>query len=109
MDSPTSSRSPSPSILSHEDETYHIFGFVAATGTGCVLAARNNAGDLVAIKVVHKSLVYPVSYARDNLLEERAIMGKIAESAKPFLVRLLACWSDKANVYFVMVSLAICM
>jgi hypothetical protein len=44
---------------------------------------------------------------RKVILSERNILARISDEDEPFLTQALACFQDKANVYFVLVNFLI--
>ncbi|CDO75041.1 hypothetical protein BN946_scf184640.g16 [Trametes cinnabarina] len=87
----------------HPDGTvYHLLGQLGQGGFGRVMLAATSAGELVALKVVHKPLLYDNGGVRDSLITERDMMAMATKYKLPFLMHLKAAWEEGDNVYFAM-------
>lgn len=84
-------------------ERYRVKGLLGRGAFGQVYCAETRAGELVAIKVVHKAVQYASFGGRAILLRERDIMRRNTELNKPGIVHLQHSWSDRWNVYLAMV------
>ncbi|KAI9066920.1 kinase-like protein [Trametes sanguinea] len=82
--------------------TYDLIGKLGEGGFGRVMLAATSEGELVALKVVHKPMLYENCGARDSLITERDLMAMAAKYQLPFLMPLKAAWEDGDNVYFAM-------
>ena len=69
-----------------------------------MLYARTKDEYPVAIKVVHKPMMYRRPNGRSHVLVEKESLERLTTMRMPFVTKLLSSWDDGENVYFVMVS-----
>ncbi|KAI0669387.1 kinase-like domain-containing protein [Trametes maxima] len=81
---------------------YRIFGMLGEGAFGRVMAAVSSKGKMVALKVMHKPMLYQSGYPRNLLFSERDIMVRVTKLAVPFLMPLEAAWEQGDNVYLAM-------
>ncbi len=91
-------------VLDNGRETFRITGKIGHGGFGHVMLAETSDHKRVAIKVMHKPLLYQRSGMRQYAIKELDILKHITVDNKPFLAPLLCSWTDDENIYFVMVS-----
>ncbi|KAJ8488430.1 hypothetical protein ONZ51_g3566 [Trametes cubensis] len=93
---------PSP-VPRHPDGTeYHIFGRLGDGGFGRVMLAGTTSGELVALKVLHKPMLYLLHDGRRSLYNERNLMERATKVNSPFLMHLQAAWEQDDNVFLAM-------
>ncbi|KAI0689303.1 kinase-like domain-containing protein [Cytidiella melzeri] len=88
-------------LLHNGTETYKVLGTLGVGASGRVMSARYNGWD-VAVKVIHKHMVYPSTSGRQKFLEELKAMKRVTEADLSFVCPLLSAWADGDNIYFVM-------
>ncbi|KAH9895043.1 kinase-like domain-containing protein [Cubamyces lactineus] len=87
----------------HPDGTeYHIFGMLGEGSFGRVMLAGTSTGELVALKVMHKPMLYHSPGMRQILYNERDLMSMVVREGAPFLMQLKAAWEEEDNVYLAM-------
>ncbi|KAI0331042.1 kinase-like protein [Cubamyces sp. BRFM 1775] len=87
----------------HPDGTeYHILGMLGEGSFGRVMLAGTSAGDLVALKVMHKPMLYHSPGMRHILYNERDLMSLAVREQRPFLMHLKAAWEEEDNVFLAM-------
>ncbi|KAI0363040.1 kinase-like protein [Pilatotrama ljubarskyi] len=92
-----------PVVPQHPDGTrYEILGKLGEGSYGRVMAALSSDGEVVALKVIHKPMVYQVEGGREGLYSERDLMVLAALNGMRYLARLKAAWEQEDNVYFAM-------
>ncbi|KAI0689306.1 kinase-like domain-containing protein [Cytidiella melzeri] len=87
--------------LRHGMETYTVFGTLGVGASGKVMHARHNCWD-VALKVMHKHMIYRRPSARSQILDELKALKRITEADLSFVCPLLSAWADEHNIYFEM-------
>ncbi|OSD02174.1 kinase-like protein [Trametes coccinea BRFM310] len=92
-----------PTPPQHPEGTrYHIVGQIGQGGFARVLAAATSAGELVALKVMHK----PKTARHDDISRafntERDLMSLTTQSEKKFLLHLEAAWEQEDFLYLAM-------
>ncbi|KAH9890431.1 kinase-like domain-containing protein [Cubamyces lactineus] len=90
-------------IPRHPDGTeYHILGRLGDGGFGRVMLAGTPSGELVALKVLHKPMLYLSHDGRRTLHNERNLMERATKANLPFLMHLQAAWEQGDNVFLAM-------
>ncbi|OSD02194.1 kinase-like protein [Trametes coccinea BRFM310] len=94
---------PSLMFPQHPNGTaYDLIGKLGEGGFGRVMLAATSEGELVALKVVHKPMLYENCGSRNSLVTERDLMAMATKYKLPFLMHLKAAWEEGDNVYFAM-------
>ncbi|KAI9069430.1 kinase-like protein [Trametes sanguinea] len=94
---------PLPSPPQHPDGTrYHVMGQVGKGASGRVLAAATSAGELVALKVMHKPTLAKSGDVPKTLYMERCLMRYAAQRNLDTLLHLKAAWEQEEYVYLAM-------
>ncbi|KAI8974183.1 kinase-like domain-containing protein [Trametes punicea] len=87
----------------HPDGTeYTLLGMLGQGGFGRVMLAATSTGEFVALKVMHKPMLYHTAGMRDSLYTERDLMAMATRHDMPFLMHMKAAWEEEDNVYFAM-------
>ncbi|CDO71948.1 hypothetical protein BN946_scf184940.g95 [Trametes cinnabarina] len=81
---------------------YHVLGQIGRGGFSRVMVAASSAGELVALKIMHKPTVLRLPNMRENVKMERDIMAMVIDRRKQFLLPLKAAWEQGDHIYFAM-------
>ena len=88
-------------------ETYSVSRMLGVGAFGRVMFAVGKEGEQVAIKVMHKAMVYRRSSGRERILNELHALKRATDADLSFVCPMLSAWADDENVYVVMVSVAV--
>lgn len=100
-------KTPSDVVTLYNDmltETYSVSDMLGLGAFGRVMYAMSEDGEEVAIKVVHKAMVYRRSSGRDRIINELYALKRATNADLSFVCPMLSAWADEDNIYIVMVS-----
>ena len=93
-----------PDTAVHAGVSYSVIGVLGHGSYGRVFLAVTDAGEHVALKVIHKARYFRDPQGRSCLLAERDCMATAMDRDIPFWMKLRAAWHDEQNIFFAMVS-----
>ncbi|KAI0085891.1 kinase-like domain-containing protein [Irpex rosettiformis] len=83
-------------------ETYSVTGMLGEGAYGRVMYAMSKEGEQVAIKVVHKAMIYRRFSGRRRVINELHALKHVTNADLSFVCPMLSAWDDDDNIYIVM-------